>query len=329
MRNIDVSQIVYTPAEIGALSTDARREQLEAVKRGFGLPFPLDYVAADLNPVSPGRLVTITGRPGNGKTHFMKWWARERAAQLAKLGETNRIVVFITYEQHIEELNMFDLSAMTGVSITAMDRNECTPDELKMLDDADVERHKLPLWSIGHSSQRRGKRPKMTVDVLEDALHKIQDWDGENGYLIDSVFIDYLQRMPYTGETKTVGISKNLDNIKDMALAVVAPVVLGVQAKQAVDNYPEGTQIPGISDGQWTDNIRQTSDVNIALARPAVYCKDGDIFHKVIVDGFLQMLMVIWKQKLGKANIDHWITCDPRYNKITGAKTTTTDFKNY
>jgi replicative DNA helicase len=327
MRNIDVSQIVYTPAEIGALSTDARRERLEAAKRGYGLPFPIDYVAADLNPIAPGDLCTITGRPGNGKTHNMKWWARERAFQLAGMGETNRIVIYVTYEQHIEDLNMFDLAAMTGISITTMARNECTPAELKMLDDADVERHKLPLWSIGHSSQRRGKRPKMTVDVLEDALHKIQTWDGDEGFLIDSIFIDYLQRIPYTGESKNVGISNNLDQIKDMGLATVSPVVLGVQAKQAVDNYD--TQIPGISDGQWTDNIRQTSDVNIALARPAVYCKDGDIFYKTVVDGFTQMLMVIWKQKLGVANKYHWITCDPRYNTITGAKTTTTDFKNY
>ena len=318
MRNIDISQIVYTPSEIGALSRDAIHERIVAAKRGYGLPFPIDYVSDDLNQVAPGDLLTITGRPGNGKTHLMKWWARKRAEHLAAIGEYNRIVVYVTYEQHIEDLNNFDLAADTNISITKIARNEITPDELAILDAANVRRHALPLWSIGHSSQRRGKRPKMTIDTLEEALHKIQNWDGENGFLIDSLFIDYLQRIPYKGESKTVGMSANLDSIKDLALALVSPVVLGVQAKQGVDSYED--QIPGISDGQWTDNIRQTSDFNLAIARPAVYRKDGESFYDVTVNGFLQMIMVIWKQKLGVANKHHWISCDPRYNKIYGAE---------
>jgi replicative DNA helicase len=316
----EIKQIVYTPAEIGALSKLSIRERLKAKKNGYGLPFPIDYVAKDLNQLAPGDLLTVTGRPGNGKTHLMKWWARKRAEQLAEMEEHNRVVVYVTYEQHIEDLNNFDLADMTGINLTSIARCEITDADIELLDAANVRRHALPLWSIGHSANRRGRRPKMTVDVLADALHGVQTWTGdENGYLIDSVFIDYLQRMPYNGrESKAVGISDNLDEIKDLAFAIVAPIVVGVQAKREVDKYD--VQVPGPDDGQWTSNIEQTSDVNIAVARPSKYRHDGETFGSVVVEGFQQMVMVIWKQKLGIDNERHWIMCDPRYNRVSGAQ---------
>jgi len=320
-----IKQIVYTPVEIGSLSKASIHERLQFEKEGWGLPFPIDYIAADLNPIAPGDLLTITGRPGNGKTHLMKWWARLRAEYLATIPNNNRVVVFCTYEQHIEDLNNFDLAAMTGVSLTSMARNEITTEQLAQLDAANVLRHALPLWSIGHSAMRRGRRPRMTIDRLADALHNIQTWTGDNdGFLIDSIFVDYLQRIPYKGENKVVGVSNNLDELKDLALALVAPLVPGVQARREVDNYSE--QIPTLSDGQWTSNIEQASDANLSVVRPAQYRREGELFGSTPVTGFQQMLITIWKQKLGVANKPHWVMCDPRYNQITAAQKRTTNF---
>lgn len=311
----DPRDIVYTPQEIASIGTaylDYRRRH-----NNESVPLGLDIIDADLNPLLPGDLITILGRPGSGKTGFMMRWARWRAQWLKDQGFVDRVVVYVTYEQHIEDLHAFHVAASEDISITTMARGEITDEEWGRVIKAGTERVSVPLWFIGHSMERRRKRPKITVSKLAYALESIEDWtDNKNAFTIDTVFIDYLQRVPFEGkiESKTIGISDNLDRLKDGALAFACPFVVGVQAKREVDNRK--LPVPTMEDGQWTSNIEQTSDISFGVVRPRKYRKEGEKFGSVEVEGHCQMLVALIKQKLGKDNLAYWVYFDPVYNQL-------------
>ena len=309
----DPRDIIYTPmdiADIGTRYLDYRRKN-----KGAGIPLGLGSVDKDLIPVMPGELITIIGRPGSGKTGFMMRWARWRARQLMEIGDEDRIVIYVSYEQHIEDLHAFHVAAEERINITEMSRGEISDDQWEKVVIAGTRRSTLPLWFIGHSMERRRKRPLITLTALANGLVEIEDWTDPR-FTIDMVFVDYLQRIPFDGkvESKTIGMSDNLDRLKDGALAFGCPFVVGVQAKREVDH--RDMPVPGMDDGQWTSNIEQASDKILSVVRPIKYKNEGDFFGKVIVKGHSQMLISILKQKLGIDNKAYWVYFDPAYNQL-------------
>lgn len=305
--------IIYTPQQVTTIGTkylEDRRDNKDA-----GIPIGLSILDADVLPLLPGELMTVIGRPGGGKTGFMMRWARWRAEQLRQKGEVDKIVVYASWEQSIEELYAFNIAADAHLSVTCMAKGEITDQEWDTVMQAAAYRIGLPLWFIGHSLARRKKRPHLTIDNLGLALYEIEHWN-EDKTQIDMVFIDYLQRIRFEKEpeSKVIGTSEILDRLKDGALAFGCPFVVGVQATRDVDKRQ--LQIPGMDDGQWTSNIEQTSDKIISVVRPRKYRLEGEPFGKVVVNGHCQMLVSILKQKLGVDNKSHWVYFDPVYNKL-------------
>ena len=308
----DARDIIYTPSEISTFGL----RNLDGVKanRANGIKFGLQKVDTELNPLMPGDLVTVIGRPGNGKTGIMMWWARQRAAHLRKT-DPNRLVIYVTLEQSIEQLNAFDLAADTGVSLTKMVRGEFDEQERELMATAAARRVGKPLWFIGHSIERRKKRPQINIDLLGQALQEIEAWDEER-YVIDMVFVDYLQRikLPPKAESKTIALDEILNRLKDGALTFGCPFVVGVQAKREVDD--RNPPIPQMEDGQWTSGIEQVSDISLGVVRPRKYKAEGETFGKVAVEGDTQMIVSLMKQKMGPANIKFTMKFDPRYNTL-------------
>ena len=304
----DYSSILFSPEEIGNLGhayLERRREH-----KGLGIPLYLKSLDEVILPMFPGELMSIIARPGCGKTGFMMRWARERAKWLREQNIENRLVVYLTLEQSIEELNAFNIASDKRMSLTDMARGEITEAEWKECLKSAIDRRFVPLWNIGYSSMTDKKQIKIDVDAINGALNKIT----EDGSIVDILFVDYLQRIPYVSrESKTVGVSDNLDGLKTIALRK-CPVVTGVQSKREVDTYAD--PIPSLDDGQWTSNIEQTSDRVLSLVRPAKYKKDGEMFGNITVQGHCQMLVSVLKQKLGKDNMAKWVYFDPEYNKL-------------
>jgi replicative DNA helicase len=326
-QRFDPLDLVYSPQQIFDLGTrylDYRRKN-----KGVGIPLGLDSLDKPdkdgnrLLPALPGELITVIGRPGNGKTGLMMAWARWRAQWLAVNGFANRIVGYVTYEQSIEELHAFNVAsearaAGSTISATNMAAGEITDNEWDEIMRAGAHRVELPLWFFGHSLERRKKRPVLTMTALEQALDAVERWDdGENRNLeIDMLFLDYLQRVPFDGrvESKTIGTSAVLDRCKDAALSYGCPVVVGVQASRDVDD--RSLPIPNMSDGQWTSNIEQASDGVLAVVRPRKYRDEGELFGSMQVKGHCQMLITVLKRKLGPDNFSKWVYFAPEYNKL-------------
>lgn len=312
----EYATILFTPEEVGDLGTRYLRQRREDKNLGIRLGLKsLDSEDKEGNcflPLMPGELMSIIARPGNGKTSFMVRWARWRAGELRKAKVTDRAVVYITLEQSVEELNAFNVAAEQQLSITRMARGEITDDEWKKCLEDGINRRFYPLWNVGYSAMTDKQQIRIDPDAITGALGLIH---GEHKKTVDIVFVDYLQRIPYDrAESKTVGVSDNLDALKNIALRLKCPLVVGVQARREVEDMPE--PIPGEDDGQWTSNIEQTSDKIFSLVRPRKYREEGKDFGSVRVEGNAQMLISVLKQKLGPANFARWVRFDPVFNKL-------------
>lgn len=319
--------LVYSPQQAFDIGTRYLDERRKGTTQLIPLGIPeLDTPDTDGNfflPMAPGELITITGRPGAGKTGFMLAVARKRAKWLKESGHHDRIVVYVTIEQSVEELNTFQVAANarelgSTIDVTRMASGNISDQEWDDIMLAGLRRVELPLWGIGHSMARRKKRVQMTVPSITEGLRAIETWhDGKvKGLEIDMVFVDYLQRIKFDGhtESKTIGVSDNLDRLKDGAGELGTVMVVGVQAKREVDSYP--LPIPGLDDGQWTSNIEQTSDGNLSVVRPSKYRRAGEFFGSVLVEGHSQMLVTVNKRKLGPDNFSKWIKFIPEYNQL-------------
>jgi replicative DNA helicase len=312
----DFSTILFTPEQIGNQTAAYLKQRKDnagmAVRIGLKSLDEADDRGDLILPLLPGELMGILARPGNGKTSFMVRWARNRSEFLKANNITDRAVVYVTLEQSIEELNAFNLAAEKRLSITNMAMGQITPQEwVECLRDG-INRRFMPLWNIGYSSMTDQKQTRIDTEAIAGALEIIK---SQHKLTIDMIFIDYLQRIPYDrAESKTVGVSDNLDTLKTMGLLLKAPVVVGVQAKREVDETD--TKTPGLDDGQWSSNVEQSCDKVIGLMRPSIYFKEGEFCGKVIVRGFTQMSISVLKQKLGPANFVRWVKFNPIYNTL-------------
>lgn len=317
---------VFSPVEIGTLGSLYLEERREQVRTGLTMPLYVDSLDDKFLPLLAGELVSIVGRPGCGKSALMMRWARSRAKHLNILSASGaenafrRVVVYATYEQSIEELHSFHIAAETGVSITSMARGTTPENKLPDVEAASAKRAQLPLWFIGHSVKRRVKRPCLDLEALVQSLYEIEEWN-ETGFVIDSIFVDYLQRMPMRrgAESKVIATSENLDGLKDLALEMAIPVIVGVQARREVDS--QNPPIPSLDDGQWTSNVEQASDKVLSVTRPAHYKHIGETFAGTIVDTNKQMIISVLKQKLGEDNFLKWVLFDVQYNKLDETET--------
>jgi replicative DNA helicase len=306
----DYKSILFTPEDIGVLGSKYLEER--RANKGLGVTVGLSSLDKVMYPAFPGELISIIARPGHGKTGFMMRWARSRAEFIKAQKIENRVVVYITLEQSIEELNAFNIAADKRISVTKMAQGEITDAEWTDCLKHAVNTRFFPLHNIGYSSMTDQKQIRIDMDAIEGAIKIITEKDK-----IDVVFVDYLQRIPYNAraESKTVGVSENLDALKTMAQQTAkAPVVVGVQARREVDEH--SPQIPEIDDGQWTSNIEQSSDRVLSLVRPINYEVEGEMFGKMKVEGRNQLLISLLKQKLGPANIPVWAFFQPEYNKL-------------
>lgn len=314
----DYATIVFSPEQTGVSTAGYLRLRRE--NKYLGIPFGLksmDEEDKDGNgyvPLMIGELESVIARPGHAKTGTMVARARMRAETLKNLGLTKeRAVVYITLEQSIEELNAFNIAADRKMSVTRMAKGEITNEEWKACLEEGINRRYTPIWNIGYSSMSSVEQIRIDLDAIYGGLQLIRD---TGKVAIDLVFVDYLQRMPYDrAESKSVGVSDNLDGLKNIALnKIKCPMIVGVQATREVEDRKD--PIPTSADGQWTSNIEQTSDHVLSLVRPRKYRKDGESFGSINVQGNCQLLISVLKQKMGGANFSRWEFYDPIYNKL-------------
>jgi replicative DNA helicase len=317
----DPLDIIFSPSQVARAGT--AYIEARANNKSEGIPFYLPSMDSKLLPLLPGELLTIIGRPGAGKSAVMMYWARSRAKYLQSRFINDRVVVYITYEMHCEELYALHVAAEVGIPVDAMARGQLDEEQLELVRNYGVRRTAVPLWLIGHSQERRKKRPRIDLNGVIESLWRMENWEeeGKRDLKIDMIFVDYLQRIPFEGnpESKVIGIDENLNKLKDIGLMFSCPVVCGVQARREVDD--RNPAIPELNDGQWSSATEQVSDKVLSVVRPIKYVqKEGDMFGKMVVQGRNQMLLCLLKQKLGDCPWVIWTVFNPQYNQMIEAE---------
>lgn len=307
------SSIVYDPLAVSTLG----QEYLTWKKdhKEFGLPFFSKKMSDRVYPMYPGELMSVIARPGHAKTSLMMLWARKRATWIKEQG-FNRAVIYATWEQSIEELHTFYVASEQELSITRMAKGDLSEADWEKVKTATAQRISEPLWFIGHSMMRKSGRKPITTETLAQAIETVD----ARGIEVDSVFVDYLQRIqPIDGFSNPVmAYSGIMDGLKNFALGFGVPMVVGVQASRDVEDLK--VQIPEMHHAQWTSNIEQSSDRVISLVRPRRYKQEGQMFGSVVVQGHSQLLVNVLKQKLGVANFAEWLSFNPIYNRLDEAE---------
>lgn len=341
--DVSLKSIIFSPQDRARISDrDIQCRRVAALKDGLDGGMPL-YINKDdqgkiidlkdpndigFLPILPGEMVTVIARPGNGKTAFLMRTARERAKAIrlkAAMGDEDakrRVVVYVTYEQPVEELNAFHIAASMSeanrLSVTAMAMGIVSDEQMEEISAINTRAVGDPLWVIGHSMELKRRKPQISVSMMEDALYGIKDWLGEDNQIIDSVYIDYLQKIPYDKrEGKTIGISDNSAAIKTMLPGLGTRAMMAAQAVREVGQREDPT--PTMEDGQWTSSIEQDSDGFISIMRPSLYRAQMESVSKnssIVVEGYNQMKLAFLKRKLGPANFERWINFDVAYNRI-------------
>lgn len=311
MSDLDPETIVYTPGQVSALTLEAIEARQRTRDRGVSLGVPaVDKV---FKPMRPGELVTVIALSSNWKSGLMQHLARRTAAGLDGAGD--ECVLYVNWENAVEETGLLDLANATGVDLGELaDGNVADWDQLK---GAAVRRGATPIFVIGHSLERRKARPVMTMSAVAQAVLWLED---HLKLRVRLACLDYLQRIEWEGEGEARHqYSRMVQRAKDMALALGAPVVLGCQAKQEI--MERAWKLPRMNDGMETSAIMHASDKIISLWRPAVTDGIGVTIGRApndlpVTDDLL--LLGLPKQRYGEAGAWWPLSVDFARNQIKG-----------
>jgi replicative DNA helicase len=324
------STLVFTAVE----ASNATTEYVDHIRKGGDQGMPIYINGMDYDPESgkgflpvvPGELITVLGRPGSGKSSLLMRWARMRAGHLKHMGVDNKIVLYMTAEQLVEELRLFHVAAELRISITDMAAGKLEPKDWGRVQTHLASPHMMtsPLWFIGKSKQRRRDKTEITETTLRDAMGNVEEWQGNQVVQeIDSIFIDYLQRFRPRGSAWVEFYGDLVNGLKNLAEDFNTRMVLGCQAKREVDTRQ--VPIPMMDDGQWTSTVEQFSDGVLSVVRPSHYVTPDDKtppgFGKkdaplLYVKDHNDMIVSVLKRKKGPENFKKFVKFEPEYNYL-------------
>lgn len=223
-----------------------------------------------LIPLHPGDLMAIVARPGHGKSSFMAYLARRTALNIVSRGETNRCVIYVSWEQSVEEIEAFFQSGRE-YSSTDLAWSRVSMDVVKQ---RSIQRVNLPIWMIGYSIRDAGKKkPPMTIEAVYESIRAMR---YEYNFEPVMICLDYLQIIPVTDNKadRTKQVTEATIQAKHLAMEIGAPIVAGVQARRETDSHK--VAIPTMADAQWSSAIEQTADKQLSLFRPSKVMDTGE-----------------------------------------------------
>ncbi len=316
----EVKQVLFTPndavkAALEAIE-DRRRSGISGV--GVGLPGVDDY----LLPGRPGEMIGVIGRSRHYKSGFMQWWARTTAHKLAQMHDEEHNVVYVTWEQAIDEMICWDLAYTARMNAIDVIQGKVSDEEMQRLRMVHGPRRIVtPLYLIGHSTREQRHRPRLSMAAVEQCLYSMID---EFKLKPSIVFLDYLQQMePDEGQDRRMQVFYNVHRCKDMALSMSCPVVVGTQANR--ESYTDKLGklpkwgIPPFTSSQESSNFEQTCDKMIGVWYPIRDHPNGGKLEtkQVTLDITSNLLILqILKQKIGPSGKWWPLRIEPEINDI-------------
>jgi len=302
--------LIHTPADLAVEFIDYARK----IKANPGITWGVPSMDKVIIPMRPGDVTGIIARPGHGKSTSAAYLARHIGKQIAEQGIKDQCVVYVTFEQSIEEIeSMFEIEGDSGYDLSDVAWGRADIDAMIK---ASVKRLSLPVVLIGKSQSRRKQTPRMTVDNVYRALASL-----EEDYKVKPslVVLDYIQIIPVEkASDRVTQVGEAIVRSKELAIDIGAPIVFCVQASRKVDDY--GEKIPTASDCQWASAIEQTADKLLGIWRP-VLTEDADAVLnmggkeiKITQNLFIARLL---KQRMAQAGNTFVLNFAPQYVRLS------------
>lgn len=256
-----LGQMFYSPADM----TDLALRYAETVAKQEKMLWGIERLDRVITPLMPGHVATILGRPGNGKSTLLGWYARRIARQCKE----NEIVVHLTHEQAVEQAD-FMFWANEAITTTDLTRGEVPAEVLRAMA---PERAALPVWVLGESIiMKYAKSLRFTAENVYEALRLMA---RNYGVKIKLVTIDYLQIQPIEAQRmgRVEQVTEAIIGSREVARGLGCPVMMGAQAARSADSGG-AEQLPAINEAQWASAIEQASDEIFGLWRPITTRRD-------------------------------------------------------
>lgn len=249
-----------------------------------------------LDEWKPGDLIGFLAYTSNGKSSVASYIAHQHAQLLRSRKElSNHVVVYMTWEQPIEQQTSIDFSRVSKISVADIMNGAITKHEFTELVRIGEQQKKLPLWLIGHSIEEDRTRPMLTMPECSAILQWMED---ECGVTIALVVLDYLQRIQRTRTDMREGYMLICDQARTMAMK--QPTILLSQAKREV--FGRKFPMPGLDDAQETSNFEQSCTHMHSFWMPKQNkSKEVKVNGKVYLVEDHMIIMEVLKQTLGPA----------------------------
>ena len=286
LKSGDVNDITYTPNEAVKSSlkiiTDIHERAIQP-NPDLGVFSGLQDVDKIMFPGRPGHVIGVLGRTSHGKSQFMQWWARSQAAfireqEMKTTPEQGQCVVYVTWEQAVEEMICFDLAQAAKIPARDVMLGKITDEQLGSLQMVHGPRRATtPIYLIGHSVQEGKARPALTLTAVREGLRLLVKNYGLRPRVL---YLDYLQEItPEKGRTKEEQTRYNASTLKDIAFEMRCVVVIGTQAKR---DSNKTLWLPNIDDSEWTSSLEHTCDVLFGIWYPhrAIGIELGDTIKR-------------------------------------------------
>jgi replicative DNA helicase len=262
------------------LILEAVKAEVDRAMTGENLGVPSGFHGLDgmLHGFRKGRVYTVAGRPGMGKTS----WLLTVALHIVKILKLP--VLFISLEMTEEEVVQRIAAIESGISITKMDDGTMTPNEYATFTEGCNRVETYPLY-IDCS-------PTLTpADIMVKARRLMME-DG-----LALVMIDYLGLMEVENaerDNREQQVSKMSRGTKRMARALGIPVLQAAQLNRELEKRQD--KRPQLSDLRDSGSIEQDSDVVLFIYRDEYYNENTERPNQADV--------IIAKQRQGPTGVD-------------------------
>ena len=301
--------LIHNPADIAA----ATAQWAEHILTTAGVPFGVACIDEKMNPMHPGDVAVICGRPGHGKTSLLATLARAEARRIVERKTVlTEAVFYITWEQVAEEINLL-LDANNSFTGSDIMRGTVTMDQIHA---QARKRVLLPIWIIGDSiSKSSTKTPRMFPDVIFDAIELAVDTYNVKPTLL---LFDYIQIVPVRNVSeKIMQVSLAAELVKELAKRIGCPAVIGAQAHRRVDDREY--KVPQLQDAYWSSSIEQVTDKFFGIWRPWLTDKDkepitiGTKSYPITEELFVLQMC---KQRFGEAGMNWGLHFRPEHLRL-------------
>ncbi len=283
MAKMRLRNALHTPPETAAKGVDYIQALHDNKHRQ--MPYCIDVIREYLAPLMPGNTLGIIAQTSNYKSGLINFWERYLADYLSSAGRDEETIIHVDTEETVETLAMNEIAVNSKFRVPDLVRGNVT--DWKGLRIATGKIVNYNILRIAHTLGAEDQ-PDLHLSNIQRIIEHAVAGDLFDGRKIRPaiIFVDYLQALDIDPEVRRgskltdqrrLQVRDDIFRIKKMARVFDCSLVVGIQAKQALEGHAgPNMRIPGTYDGEETSAIAQRLDRLIAQWMPKSTHRVGD-----------------------------------------------------